>query len=70
MTRHEYIVNLRETQRTWKLNINSPKIYVNGIVLVYGEQVARHFLGINIMTGVLPCKDSEIRGAIVSNWWT
>ena len=24
--RHEYVVNLRETQRTWKFNINSKKI--------------------------------------------
>ena len=27
--RHEYVVNLRETQRTSKLNINSLKINVN-----------------------------------------
>ena len=30
-----YIVNLRETQRTSKLNINSLKINVNDIVLVF-----------------------------------
>ena len=38
--RHEYVVNLRETQRTSKLNINSSKIYV---LLVYDEKVPRHF---------------------------
>ena len=38
--RHEYVVNLRETQRTSKLNINSPKKYV---LLVYDEKVPRHF---------------------------
>ena len=31
--RHGYVVNLRETQRTSKLNINSLKINVNDIVL-------------------------------------
>ena len=31
------VVNLRETQRTSELNINSPKINVNDIVLVYDE---------------------------------
>ena len=39
--RHEYVVNLRETQRTSKLNINSPKINVNDIVLVYDSLVKR-----------------------------
>ena len=33
------VVNLRETQRTSKLNINSQKINVNDIVLVYDEMV-------------------------------
>ena len=40
--RHEYVVNLRETLRTSKLNINSPKINVNDIILVYDEKVPRH----------------------------
>ena len=30
--RHEYVVNLRETQQTSKLNINSLKINVNDIM--------------------------------------
>ena len=33
--KYVYAVNLRETQRTSKLNINSPKIKVNDFVLVY-----------------------------------
>ena len=49
--RHEYEVNLRETQRTSKLNINSPKINVNNIAIVTGI--------------LLPSRDSEIKGAIV-----
>ena len=36
--RHEYVVNLRETKRTSKLNINSLKINVNDIVLVFYEK--------------------------------
>ena len=63
--RHEYVVNLRETQRTSKLNINSLKINVNDIVLVFYEKVPRHFWRIAIVTRVLPSRDSEIRGAIV-----
>ena len=63
--RHEYVVNLRETQRTSKLNINSLKINVNDIVLVFYEKVSRHFWRIVIVTQVLPSRDSEIRGAIV-----
>ena len=39
--------------------------YVNDIVLVYTEIVPRHFWKISIVTGVLPCRDSKIRGAIV-----
>ena len=31
---HPYVVNLRETQRTSKLNINPPKNDLNDIVLV------------------------------------
>ena len=41
--RHEYVVNLRETQRTSKSNINFLKINVNDIVLVFHENVPRHF---------------------------
>ena len=59
------VVNLRKTQRTSKLNINSKKVNVNDIVLVYDEMVPRHFWKIAIVTGVLPRRDSEIRGAIV-----
>ena len=33
--RHGYVINLCETQRTSKLNINSLKINVNDIVLVF-----------------------------------
>ena len=57
--RHEYVVNLRETQRTSKLNIDSLKINVNDIVLVICEKVPRHFWRITIVTRVLPIKDSE-----------
>ena len=60
-----YIVNLRETQRTSKLNINPLKINVNDIVLVFYEKVPKHFWRIAIVTRVLPSRDSEIRGAIV-----
>ena len=63
--RHKYVVNLRETQRTSKLNINSLKVNVNDIVLVFYEKVPRHFWRIVIVTRVLPSRDSEIRGAIV-----
>ena len=35
------VVNLRETQQTSELNINSPKINVNDIVLVYDSLVKR-----------------------------
>ena len=63
--RHEYVVNLRETQWTSKLNINSLKINVNDIVLVFYEKVPRHFWRIAIVTRVLPSRNSEIRGAIV-----
>ena len=34
-------------------------------VLVYDQKVPRHFSRIAIVTGVLPSRDSEIRGAIV-----
>ena len=39
--RHEYVVNLRETKRTSKLNVNSPKNNDNDIVLVYDSLVKR-----------------------------
>ena len=58
------VVNLRETQRTSKSNINSQKINVNNIVLVYDEMVPRNLWRIAIVIGVLPNRDSEIRGAI------
>ena len=58
-------MNLRETQRTSKLNIDSLKINVNDIVLVFYEKVPRHFWRIAIVTRVLPSRDFEIRGAIV-----
>ena len=63
--RHEDVVNLRETQQTSKLNLNSPKINVNDTVLVYDEKVPRNFWRITIVTEVLRSGDSEIRGAIV-----
>ena len=63
--RHEYIVNLRETQRTSKLNIDSLKINVNDIVLVIYEKMPRHFWRIVIVMRVLPSRDSEIRGEIL-----
>ena len=58
------VVNLRETQRTSKSNINSQKINVNDTALVYDKLVPRHFWRIAIVTGVLPSRDCEIRGAI------
>ena len=61
----ENVVNLRETQRTLKLNVNFPKINVSNIVLVYDEKVPRHLWRIAIVTGALPSGDSEIRGPIV-----
>ena len=63
--RHEYVVNLRETQRTSKLNINSLKTNVNNIVLDFCEKLPRNFWRIVIVMRVLPSRDSEIRGAIV-----
>ena len=59
------VENLRETQQTSKLNINSQKTNVNDIVLVYDEVVPRNVWRIAIVTGVLPSKDSEIREAMV-----
>ena len=62
--RHEYVVNLRETQRTLKLNINSKKNNANDIVLVFVEKV-QHFWRIAIVKGVLSVRDSEIRWKVV-----
>ena len=56
---------LRKAERRSKLNINSSKINVNDIALLYGEKVAKHFLRIDIVIRVLPSRDSEIRQAIV-----
>ena len=58
-------MNLRETQRTSELNIDSLKINVNDIVLVFYEKVPRHFWRIAIVTRVLPSRNSEIRRPIV-----
>ena len=63
--RHGCVVNIREIQLTSKLNINSLKINVNDIVLVFYGKVPRHFWRIAIAVPVLPSRDSEIRGAIV-----
>ena len=59
------VINLRETQRTLKLDINTPKIHANDIVLVYDEKMPRHIWRIAIVTGVLPSRDSEVNGSIV-----
>ena len=58
-------MNLCETQRTLKLNIDSLKINVNDILLVFYKKVLRHFRRIAIVTRLLPSRDSEITGAIV-----
>ena len=62
--RHEYEVNLRETQLALKLNINSKKNNANNIVLVFDETV-QHFWRISIVKWVLPSRDSEIRWKVV-----
>ena len=62
--RHEYEVNLRETQLALKLNINSKKNNANNIVLVFDETV-QHFWRIAIVKWVLPSRDSEIRWKVV-----
>ena len=59
------VVKLRETERTSKLNINSQKINVNDIALVYDEFMPRQFQRTATVTGVLFSRDSEIRGATV-----
>ena len=58
-------MNLHETQRISKVNIDSLKINIIDIVLVFFEKVSRHFWKISIVTRVLPSRDSEIRGVIV-----
>ena len=60
-----YVVNVRETQRTSKLNINSQKINVNNIILVFSEKVPKRFWRIAIVAQVMPSRNSEIRGARV-----
>ena len=50
-----------------KLNRNSSKINVNGIVLVYNVKVPKHFCRIAIIARVSPSRDSEIREAIVKS---
>ena len=59
--RYEYVINLRETQPTSKLNINSLEINANDIVLIYVEKVPRHFWRIAIVTRVLPSRHSEFK---------
>ena len=44
------VVDLRETQGTPKLNINSKKINFNNTVLVYDKMVPRQFWRIPIVT--------------------
>ena len=46
--------------------INSKGININDIVLVYDEMVSRHFWGMAIVTGVLPSRNSEVTGTIVT----
>ena len=58
-------VHLCETQRTSKTNIKSPKININDIVLVSDKKLPTLFWRIAIAIGVLPSRDSQIRGAIV-----
>ena len=59
-------MNLRQTKRKSKLNIDSIKINVNEIVLVFYEKVPRHFCRISIVTQIIASRDSEIRGTIVT----
>ena len=58
-------MNLRETQGTSKLNIDSLKVNITDIVLLFYEKVPRHFWKISIVRRVLPCRDYEMRGVIV-----
>ena len=59
-------MNLRETQRTSKLNKDSLKINIIDIVLAFYEKEPRHFQKISIVTQVLTRRDSEIKGIIVT----
>ena len=52
--RHEYVVNLRETEIKCKLKKNY-------VVLVYDEKMRRHFWKTAIVAGVLPSRDSETK---------
>ena len=52
--RHEYVVNLRETEIKCKLKKNY-------VVLVYDEKMRRHFWRTAIVAGVLPSRDSETK---------
>ena len=45
-----------------KIKYKLPKNYV---VLVYDEKVPRHLWRIAMVTGILPSRDSETKGAIV-----
>ena len=56
--RHEYVVNLCETQRASKIKY---KLLKNYVVLVYDEKMSRHFWRIGIVTRVLPSRDSETK---------
>ena len=58
-------MNLRETNRTSKLNIDSLRINITDTVLVFYEKVPRPLWKISIVTWVLPSRDSEIREVIV-----
>ena len=58
-------MNLPEKKRTSKINIDSLKINVNDIVLVFFEKVPRHFWRVAIVMRALPTRNTEIRGAIV-----
>ena len=58
--RHEYVLNLRETQRALKFNINSQK-------LCYDEKVPRNFWRIATVTGVLPSRDSDTKSSNSEN---
>ena len=52
-------MNLRETQQTSKLSVNSLKISVNCIVLIFYEKVPRCLWRISIVTRALPSRDYE-----------
>ena len=48
--RHENVLDLRETQQTSKLNINSLKINVNDIVTIIFEKVPKHSLLLSLLS--------------------